>query len=76
MIQQGNLLEPSLNPPHDTKHGLNPPHDTRHDTRFPVLTEVDGSMAPLEELDDTTTRTRKLARSRFVVKLFDTYYKH
>jgi hypothetical protein len=21
MIQQGNLLEPSLNPPHDTKHG-------------------------------------------------------
>jgi hypothetical protein len=39
-----NPLEPSLNPP----------HDTRHDTRLPVLTEVDGSMAPLEELDDST----------------------
>jgi hypothetical protein len=38
--------------------------------------EVDGSMAPLEELDDTTRRTRKLARGRFVVKLFDPYYKH
>jgi hypothetical protein len=37
--------------------------------------EVDGSMTPLEELDDTT-RTQKLARGRFVVKLFDTYYKH
>jgi hypothetical protein len=37
-----------------------------------VLTEVDGSMAPLEELDDTTRRTWKLARGRFVVKLFDT----
>jgi hypothetical protein len=56
-----NPLEPSLNLPHDTKHGtrllasdLNPPHDTRHDTRLPVLTEVDGSISPLEELDDTT----------------------
>jgi hypothetical protein len=57
-------------------HGLNPPHDTRHDTRLPVLTEVDGSMAPLEELDNSTKRTRKLAWGRFVVKLFDTYYKH
>jgi hypothetical protein len=66
MIQQESLLEPSLNPP----------HDTRHDTRLPVLTEVDGSMAPLEELDDSTRRTRKLAQGRFVVKLFDPYYKH
>jgi hypothetical protein len=41
-----------------------------------VLTEVDGSMAPLEELDDSTRRTRKLARGRFVVKFFDPYYKH
>jgi hypothetical protein len=49
--------------------------DTRHDTRLLVLTEVDGSMAPLEELDDST-RTRKLARGQFVVKLFDPYYKH
>jgi hypothetical protein len=57
-------------------HDLNPPHDTRHDTRLTVLTEVDGSMAPLEELDDTTRRTRKLVRGRFVVKLFDPYYKH
>jgi hypothetical protein len=57
-------------------HGLNPPHDTRHDTRLPVLTEVDESMAPLEELDDSTKRTRKVARGRFVVKLFDPYYKH
>jgi hypothetical protein len=56
-------------------HDLNPLHDTRHDTRLSVLTEVDGSMAPLEELDDTTRRTRKLARGRFVVKLFDPYYK-
>jgi hypothetical protein len=40
----GNPLEPSLYPP----------HDTRHDTRLSVLTEVDGSMAPLEELDDST----------------------
>jgi hypothetical protein len=32
-------------------------------------------MAPLEELDDSTRRTRKLARGRFVVKLYDTYYK-
>jgi hypothetical protein len=45
-------------------------------TRLPVLTEVDGSMAPLEELDDSTKRTRRLARGRFVVKLFDPYYKH
>jgi hypothetical protein len=58
------------------QQGLNPPHDTRHDTRLPVLTEVDGSMAPLEELDDMTRMTRKLARGRFVVKLFDAYYKH
>jgi hypothetical protein len=39
-----NPLEPSLNPP----------HDTRHDTRLPVLKEIDGSMIPLEELDDST----------------------
>jgi hypothetical protein len=39
-----NPLEPSLNPP----------HDSRHDTRLPVLTEVDESMIPLEELDDST----------------------
>jgi hypothetical protein len=39
-----NPLEPSLNPP----------HDTRLDTRLLILTEVDGSMNPLEELDDTT----------------------
>jgi hypothetical protein len=52
-------------------HGLNPPHDTRHDTRLSVLTEVDGSMVPLEELDDSTKRTRKVARGQFVVKLFD-----
>jgi hypothetical protein len=45
-----NPLEPSLNLPHDTKHG----NKTRHDTRLPVLTEVDGSMNLLEELDDTT----------------------
>jgi hypothetical protein len=32
-------------------------------------------MTPHEELDDTTSRTRKLARGRFVVKLFDPYYK-
>jgi hypothetical protein len=31
--------------------------------------EVDGSMAPLEELDDTTRRTQKLSRGRFVVKI-------
>jgi hypothetical protein len=56
-----NLLEPSLNLPHDTSmvtrllaSDLNPPHDTRYDTRLPVLTEVDRSMNPLEELDDTT----------------------
>jgi hypothetical protein len=36
-----------------------------------LITKVDGSMAPLEELDDTTRRTRNLARGRFVVKLFD-----
>jgi hypothetical protein len=57
-------------------HGLNPPHDTRHDTRLPVLTEVDESMIPLEELDDSTKGLEKLARGRFVVKLFDPYYKH
>jgi hypothetical protein len=51
-------------------------HRQQHDTRWPILTEVDGSMAPLKELDDSTKRTRKLARGRFVVKLFDTYYKH
>jgi hypothetical protein len=38
--------------------------------------EVDGSMAPLEELDDSTRRTQKLAQDRFVLKLFDPYYKH
>jgi hypothetical protein len=40
---------------------LNPPHDTRHDTRLPVLTEVDGSMNPLEELDDMTKGLESLA---------------
>jgi hypothetical protein len=57
-------------------HVLNPPHDTRHDTRLPVLTEVDGSMAPLEELDDSTKGLERLARGRFVVKLFHPCYKH
>jgi hypothetical protein len=63
-----NPLEPSLNLPHDTKHGkdylhhnLNPPHGTRHDTRLPVLTEVDGSMNPLAELDDMTKVLKSLA---------------
>jgi hypothetical protein len=63
-----NPLDPSLNPPHDTKHGnkttyidLNLPHDTRHDTRLSVLTEVDGSMIPLEELDDMTRGLESLA---------------
>jgi hypothetical protein len=36
-------------------------------TRLPVLTEVDRSMSPLEELDDSTKRTRKVARGRFVL---------
>jgi hypothetical protein len=70
----GNPLEPSLNPPHDTKQGnmttyhvLNPPHDTRHDTRLPVLTEVDGSMAPLEELDDSTKGLEGWHGAGFVV---------
>jgi hypothetical protein len=58
------------------QHNLNPPHDTRHDTRLPVLTEVDGSMAPLEELDDSTKGLEKVVQGRFVVKLFDTYYRH
>jgi hypothetical protein len=57
-------------------HVLNPLHDTRHDTRLPVLTEVDGSMTPLEKLDDSTKGLEKLAQGRFVVKLFDPYYKH
>jgi hypothetical protein len=43
---------------------------------LPVLTEVDESMIPLEELDDSTKGLEKLARGRFVVKLFDPYYKH
>jgi hypothetical protein len=53
----GNPLEPSLNPP----------HDTRHDTRLPVLTEVDGSMAPLEELDDSTKGLEVWHGAGFVV---------
>jgi hypothetical protein len=40
-----------------------------------TLLELD-LMAPLEELDDSTRRTQKLAWGRFVVKLFDPYYKH
>jgi hypothetical protein len=43
---------------------------------LPILTEVDGSMAPLEELDDSTKGLEKVARGRFVVELFDPYYKH
>jgi hypothetical protein len=43
--------DPTRNP---LEPSLNPPHDTRHDTRLPVLTEVDESMAPLEELDNST----------------------
>jgi hypothetical protein len=54
---------------------LNPPHDTRHDTRLLVLKEVDGSMAPLEELDDSTKGLERLAQGRFVVRMFDAYYK-
>jgi hypothetical protein len=79
MIQQGNLLEPSLNPPHDTKHGNKTTCITVQIHRMildMVLTEVYRSIAPLEELDGTIRRTRKLARGRFVVKLFDPYYKH
>jgi hypothetical protein len=53
----GNPLEPSLNPP----------HDTRHDTWLPVLTEVDGSMAPLEELDDSTKGLEVWHMAGFVV---------
>jgi hypothetical protein len=33
-------------------------------------------MAPLEELDDSTKGLERLAQGRFVVKLFDPYYKH
>jgi hypothetical protein len=61
------------NPPDPS---LNPPHDTRHDTRLPVLTEVDGSMAPLEELDDSTKGLAGWRKTGFVVKLFDPYYRH
>jgi hypothetical protein len=49
----GNPLEPSLNPPHDTK--------------LPVLTKVDGSMDPLEELDDSTKGLDVWHRAGFVV---------
>jgi hypothetical protein len=61
-----NPLEPSLNPP----------HDTRHDTRLPVLTEVDGSMAPLEELDDSTKGLDVWHGVGLVGKMFDPYYRH
>jgi hypothetical protein len=32
-------------------------------------------MIPLEELDDSTKGLERLARGRFVVKLFDSFYK-
>jgi hypothetical protein len=53
----GNPLEPSLNPP----------HDTRHDTRLPVLVEVDGLIAPLEELDYSTKGLESWHGAGFVV---------